>query len=159
MIPIPDSTNTANSLPENTFVTYSADSTIKFWNLDNNNPISAGGNENGATNIKRNIYSKECVKIVYVDPDGNYKSNAVAATKTGDGGNVSTHFFFIFLLEYVHFFLKKKIWIFTESPENNVGNSVAPAEAGIRTLRISPDGKLMASGDRGGNLRYKNFFF
>jgi hypothetical protein len=39
-----------------------------------------------------------------------------------------------------------------------VGNSVAPTEAGIRTLRISPDGKLMASGDRGGNLRYKKFF-
>jgi len=29
-----------------------------------------------------------------------------------------------------------------------------PVEAGIRTLKISPDGKLMASGDRGGNLRY-----
>ena len=27
-------------------------------------------------------------------------------------------------------------------------------ELGIRTVKISPDGKLMASGDKGGNLRY-----
>ncbi|CAB5191887.1 uncharacterized protein OCT59_005327 [Rhizophagus irregularis] len=124
MIPSRNSTATTTSFPENTFVTYSADSTIRFWNFDNN-PISAGGNEPGSSNIKRNIYSKECIKIVYVDPDGTYKSGAVVAAKNDEN----------------------------ESSDNNTGNSVAPVEAGIRTLRISPDGKFMASGDRGGNLR------
>jgi WD40 repeat protein len=105
MIPIRDSTDTSNSLPENTFITYSADSTIRFWNLDNNNSMSAGGNENGTTNIKKNIYSKECMKIVYVDPDGTYKSNAVAtATKTGDDGNVSIDFFILLLKCTIFFF-------------------------------------------------------
>jgi WD40 repeat protein len=150
MIPDRNSTATATSFPENTFVTYSADSTIRFWNLDNNNPISAGGNEQGSSNIKRNIYSKECIKIVYVDPDGTYKSSAVTATKSDDNGIISIFFLYkknLYLYLYTCF-------IIVESSDNNTGNSVAPVEAGIRTLRISPDGKLMASGDRGGNLRY-----
>src|ERR1051325_273455 len=79
MVPNDDSMDTATSLPENTFITYSADSTIRFWNLDNNNPSE---NEHGTSNIKKNIYSKECFKIVYVDPDGTYKSGAVAAVKS-----------------------------------------------------------------------------
>lgn len=102
MIPNRDSTDA--SLPENTFVTYSTDSTIRFWNLDNNNAISAGGNENGTSNIKKNIYSKECFKIVYVDHDGTYKSNAVAATKTDESGNISINFFlFSYQIKYIHF--------------------------------------------------------
>ncbi|CAI2177185.1 1880_t:CDS:10 [Funneliformis geosporum] len=125
MVPDRDSTATATSLPENTFVTYSSDNTIRFWNLDHNNSVSNGGNESGANNIKKNIYSKECLKIIYVDPDGNYKSSAVIAPNCND----------------------------TESSEQNAGNANMPVEASIRTLKISPDGKLMASGDRGGNLR------
>ncbi len=91
MVPNRDSTATATSLPENTFVTYSSDSTIRFWNLDNNNPASTGGNEHG-TNIKKNIYSKECIKIIYVDPDGNYKSNAVVAAASNTGRYINRFF-------------------------------------------------------------------
>ncbi|CAG8605380.1 14338_t:CDS:10 [Funneliformis mosseae] len=125
MVPNRDSTATATSLPENTFVTYSSDNTIRFWNLDHNNSGSNGGIEPGANNLKRNIYSKECLKIIYVDPDGNYKSSAGVAPTSNDA----------------------------ESLEQNAGNINMPVESSIRTLKISPDGKLMASGDRGGNLR------
>nr|CAG8559660.1 314_t:CDS:10 [Entrophospora candida] len=104
--------STSSRLPENTFVTYSSDSTIRFWNLDQNSNSSSSNanshnrNSSSTSNsnvIKKNIYSKECLKIVYVDPNGTYQ-----------------------------------------------------IDGGVRTLRISPDGKLMASGDRNGNLRVHN---
>lgn len=102
MIPSRNSIATTTSFPENTFVTYSADSTIRFWNFDNNNPISAGGNEPGSSNIKRNIYSKECIKIVYVDPDGTYKSSAVVAAKNDENGIISMFLYKnLFILLYI----------------------------------------------------------
>ncbi|RIB24622.1 WD40-repeat-containing domain protein, partial [Gigaspora rosea] len=112
MIPPCDSGDDTSAFPENTFVTYSADSTIRFWNFDGSvnsagSNVASGGSNN--TTPKRNIYSKECMKIIYVDPDGKYHS--------------------------------------TEQLNSTL------VESGIRTLKISPDGKLMASGDRGGNLR------
>ncbi|CAG8514111.1 17328_t:CDS:10 [Acaulospora morrowiae] len=123
MIPIRDD-SVAVTYPDNTFVTYSADNTIRFWNLDGTNSTgpntaSAGNNNGTSTVIKRNIYSKECVKIVYVDPDGSYRSSAVVR----------------------------------DNDQPDSADQSAPIETGIRTLRISPDGKLIASGDRGGNLR------
>ncbi|CAG8452818.1 28309_t:CDS:10 [Dentiscutata erythropus] len=124
MIPPRDTEDDASPLPENTFVTYSADSTIRFWNFDGSanstgsNVASAGSNN---TTLKRNIYSKECMKIIYVDPEGKYRSSALE-TKNDK----------------------------SDSTEQLSSSAV---ESGIRTLKISPDGKLMASGDRGGNLR------
>ncbi|CAG8496566.1 11199_t:CDS:10 [Acaulospora colombiana] len=120
MMPIREESTTV-TFPENTFVTYSADNTIRFWNLDGTNSAGApAGNTNGtSTAIKKNIYSKECIKIVYVDPDGSYRSRAVV----------------------------------TKNDQPDSTDQSAQAESGIRTLRISPDGKLIASGDRGGNLR------
>ncbi|CAG8472313.1 28624_t:CDS:10 [Gigaspora margarita] len=124
MIPPHDSADDTSALPENTFVTYSADSTIRFWNFDGSinstgSNVTSGGSNN--TTPKRNIYSKECMKIVYVDPDGKYRSSALGAKND-------------------------------KSDSTEQLNSTL-AESGIRTLKISPDGKLMASGDRGGNLR------
>ncbi|CAG8598342.1 10987_t:CDS:2, partial [Diversispora eburnea] len=121
MVPDRDPNSTSESiLPENTFVTYSADSTIRFWNLDGTNSAT-NQNSTSTHGIKRNIYSKECLKIVYVDPDGSYRSSAV---------------------------INKN-----DQPDSTDQSTSAPVELGIRTLKISPDGKLMASGDRGGNLR------
>ncbi|CAG8614166.1 13200_t:CDS:10, partial [Ambispora leptoticha] len=138
---IPNRDSTTSTLPENTFVTYSSDGTIRFWNLDANittnsnsvqspthidaivnniNPLSPVTPPGGGTStgVRKNIYSKECLKIVYVDPDGTFRMSA-----TGSNPNVQE----------------------LTDPINS--------ESGIRVLRISPDGKLMASGDRGGNLR------
>ncbi|KAF9146978.1 mitogen-activated protein kinase binding protein 1 [Linnemannia schmuckeri] len=46
-------------------------------------------------------------------------------------------------------------WI--QSPETqdamDPGYNIVPLECGVRTVKISPDGKLLASGDKGGNLR------
>ncbi|KAG0199197.1 mitogen-activated protein kinase binding protein 1 [Mortierella sp. NVP41] len=48
-----------------------------------------------------------------------------------------------------------KSWI--QSPETqdglDPGFNMVPLECGVRTVKISPDGRLLASGDKGGNLR------
>ncbi|CAG8495708.1 7995_t:CDS:10 [Racocetra fulgida] len=115
-----DAADGTSMLPENTFVTYSADSTIRFWNFDGSvnstaSNGSSGGNNNNSS-IKRNIYSKECLKIVYADPDGKYRSCALE-TKN-------------------------------EKSDSSDQLNATSVESGIRTLKISPDGKLMASGDQ-----------
>ncbi|KAH9499537.1 Mitogen-activated protein kinase-binding protein 1, partial [Bulinus truncatus] len=100
-----------STLPPGSFLTASGDDTIRVWNLNTHMP------ENTA--YKRNIYSNELLKIVYVDPTLSSLCNvdynpAGAADKTDttyDGKN------------------------------------------GVRSIRVSPDGCDLASGDRQGNIR------
>ncbi|XP_069702772.1 mitogen-activated protein kinase-binding protein 1-like isoform X3 [Periplaneta americana] len=101
------------AMPPGSFVTCSSDDTIRVWNLDSNLP------PDNDTMYKRNIYSNELLKVLYVDPELTYLkdlelSGAGTAEKTDssyDGRN------------------------------------------GVRSIRISPDGKHLASGDRAGNIR------
>jgi WD40 repeat protein len=81
-----------NAIPFNSFATFSSDGTIRIWNLDNNNipttssssssplspPLQIQYQQNGilspssstvAGSHRRNIYSRELVKMIYVDPD------------------------------------------------------------------------------------------
>ncbi|KAI9034000.1 WD40-repeat-containing domain protein [Phycomyces nitens] len=121
-------------IPPNSFVTHSADGTIRFWNLDHNNmnpsssassisplPTSSHPSRTGplspsdsTISSRRNIYSRELVKMLYVD------TNAAEFSK-----------------------LKKDV---------DLADDQLP-DFGIRALKISNDGKLMATGDRSGNLR------
>ena len=75
------------TIPPNSFVTYSSDGSIRFWNL------------NDLERTPRNIYSKDLIKIIFPA-------------------------------------LPKK--------EETVG---------IRSLKVSCDGKLLVSGDKVGNIR------
>ncbi|XP_055878525.1 mitogen-activated protein kinase-binding protein 1-like isoform X2 [Biomphalaria glabrata] len=100
-----------STLPPGSFLTASGDDTIRVWNLNTHMP------ENTA--YKRNIYSNELLKIVYVDPtlaslcnvDYNPAGAADKTDTTYDGKN------------------------------------------GVRSIRVSPDGGELASGDRQGNIR------
>ncbi|KAI8072555.1 hypothetical protein BC940DRAFT_292857 [Gongronella butleri] len=49
-------------IPPNSFATYSADGTVRFWNLDMLDASPSG-------TWRKNIYAKELVKMVYVDTD------------------------------------------------------------------------------------------
>ncbi|KAG0012011.1 mitogen-activated protein kinase binding protein 1 [Entomortierella chlamydospora] len=118
IIPAPNDDMVDHSLSPDTFITYSADGSIIFWNLDENisllPPISSPkDNDSNSPEAKGEI-----VNILYVDK--NCKS-----------------------------------WI--QLPENQDGMepgfNTVPVECGIRTVKVSPDGKLLASGDKGGNLR------
>ncbi|KAF9925420.1 mitogen-activated protein kinase binding protein 1 [Linnemannia zychae] len=110
-----------NLFPPETFITFSADGSILFWNLnDNVSTLPPSYDPNRPSSIDTNTTSqvKEIIRALYVDE--NCKS-----------------------------------WI--QSPETQDGTdpgfNIVPLECGVRTVKISPDGKLLASGDKGGNLR------
>jgi len=48
-------------LPPGSFITCGSDDTIRVWNLDHNMM--------GNTNYRRNIYSEELLKVLYIDPN------------------------------------------------------------------------------------------
>ncbi|TPX35368.1 hypothetical protein SmJEL517_g02222 [Synchytrium microbalum] len=106
----PPPTPTGRHLPPGTFVTCSADGTIRFWNLE----IAAhDGHTSSSGFLGRNLYSRELIKVLYLDKTALSKLSAI-----DDGSNDNTN-----------------------------------ERGGIKSIRISPDGDLLASGDRSGNLR------
>ncbi|XP_039299176.1 mitogen-activated protein kinase-binding protein 1 [Nilaparvata lugens] len=99
------------AMPPGSFVTCSSDDTIRFWNLDNSNE------SNNKTMYRRNIYSNELLKVMYIDPELNYLKNMdLSGAEKGD-------------------------------------NMSYDGRNGVRSVRISPNGKHLASGDRAGNIR------
>ncbi|KAI8884228.1 WD40 repeat-like protein [Backusella circina FSU 941] len=117
------------SIPVNSFATFSADGTVRIWNLDNphlvsststspqsptSNNMMSPSSSTTATLHRRNIYSRDLVKMLYVDPD------AAEFSKLRRDMDITED-------EYPDF--------------------------GIRALKMSSDGKMMATGDRSGNLR------
>ncbi|KAI9103015.1 WD40-repeat-containing domain protein [Phlyctochytrium arcticum] len=84
LIPSHGSPNRASILPPNAFATHSSDGTVRFWDLGNSNyhntagsvsettdAVSPGGGDPGGSDSSRhNIYSKELIRILYVDRAG-----------------------------------------------------------------------------------------
>ncbi|XP_050452737.1 mitogen-activated protein kinase-binding protein 1 isoform X3 [Cataglyphis hispanica] len=110
MYPIgPDS---VGAMPLGSFITCSSDDTIRIWNLEKD--ISPNN-----TLYKRNIYSNELLKVLYVDPELTYlKDLDLAAAGSTEKSDASYD-----------------------------------GRNGVRSIRVSPDGKHLASGDRSGNIR------
>ncbi|KAK3805818.1 MAG: hypothetical protein J3Q66DRAFT_375561 [Benniella sp.] len=106
-----------HQFPPNTFLTYSSDGSIKFWNLDETcsllPPTTTDDSEQAAEKS-----NGEVLRILYADE--NCRS-------------------------------------FIQAPENQDGTepgfNLVPLECGVRTIRISHDGRYLASGDKAGNLR------
>ncbi|CEP18800.1 hypothetical protein [Parasitella parasitica] len=127
--PCPTVEHEDNAIPLNSFATFSADGTIRIWNLDNpihsssssplspQQQLSRAMSPSSSTAVgahRRNIYSRELVKMIYADPD--------AAEFSKVKGDI------------------------------DFGEDQCP-DFGIRSLKMSADGQMMASGDRNGNLR------
>ncbi|KAF0297375.1 Mitogen-activated protein kinase-binding protein 1 [Amphibalanus amphitrite] len=91
--------------------------TIRVWNLDPNMPNN--------TVYKRNIYSNDLLKILYIDPSLQY-------LKDVDQGS-------------------------RENADKTDPNY--DCKNGVRCIKISPDGKQLASGDRQGNIRVHELQF
>ncbi|KAI8370435.1 WD40-repeat-containing domain protein [Radiomyces spectabilis] len=138
--PCPMITHGTSQIPPFSFATYSSDGTVRFWNLDqpsmvasssslspfashSSSPLSppaidkpspTSSNTNSAPLHRKNIYSRELIKMLYVDPDA---------------------------AEFAK--LKRDV----ELAEDQY------PDFGIRSLKMSNDGQLLATGDRNGNLR------
>ncbi|KAK9872811.1 hypothetical protein WA026_019595 [Henosepilachna vigintioctopunctata] len=105
---------TNSPLPHGSFLTCSSDDTIRVWTLDKMT-------ENNSRGIyRKNIYSNELLKVVYVDKD----------------------------LTYI-----KDLDVSRTSTEKSQQDTYNDGRNGVRCIRISPDGRNVASGDRSGNIR------
>ncbi|XP_076238466.1 WD repeat domain 62 isoform X3 [Calliopsis andreniformis] len=108
----PTGFDSVNAMPPGSFITCSSDDTIRVWNLEKD--VSTND-----TLYKRNIYSNELLKVLYIDPELTYlKDLDLAAAGSTEKSDASYD-----------------------------------GRNGVRSIRISPDGKHLASGDRSGNIR------
>ncbi|XP_024944621.1 uncharacterized protein LOC107271231 isoform X2 [Cephus cinctus] len=108
----PTGAESINAMPPGSFITCSSDDTIRVWNLEKD--ISPSD-----TMYKRNIYSNELLKVLYVDPELTYLKDLDLATAGSTEKNDASY----------------------------------DGRNGVRSIRVSPDGKHLASGDRAGNIR------
>ncbi|XP_041469157.1 mitogen-activated protein kinase-binding protein 1-like isoform X3 [Lytechinus variegatus] len=104
------------ALPAGSFFTCSSDGTIRIWNMD---PTM------NTTVLKRNIYSHELLKVLYVGEDSleNLQDRDIHTSAQGDKTDMEK------------------------------------GKTGIRCMRVSPDGQMLASGDRSGNVRVHDLQF
>ncbi|XP_076754184.1 WD repeat domain 62 isoform X1 [Xylocopa sonorina] len=108
----PTGPDSVGAMPVGSFITCSSDDTIRVWNLEKD--ISPTD-----TLYKRNIYSNELLKVLYIDPELTYlKDLDLAAAGSTEKSDASYD-----------------------------------GRNGVRSIRVSPDGKHLASGDRSGNIR------
>ncbi|CAG2170479.1 unnamed protein product [Oppiella nova] len=111
----PNLPNSAKQLlPSGTFLTCSSDDTIRIWNLD----VLKGSQESNYV-YKRNIFSAELLKILYMDPELSYICDVDV----------------------------------NPNENNDKPETTYDGKNGVRSLRLSPDGRHLASGDRSGNIR------
>ncbi|CAM1318924.1 WDR62 (predicted) [Pycnogonum litorale] len=104
-------------LPSGSFITCSSDDTVRVWNLDQHMASD--------TVYKRNIYSNELLKILYMDDDLSYLCDVD----------------------------------FNPAGSNDKTDTTYDGKNGVRCIRIGPDGKNLASGDRSGNVRIHDLQF
>ncbi|KAF9953947.1 mitogen-activated protein kinase binding protein 1 [Mortierella alpina] len=122
VIPSSDENDDVHPFPPDTFVTYSADGSIKFWNLDESvgmlAPLSDTYDSHTPEESLSPRPSKEILSVLYVDEN-------------------------------------TKSWIQVPESQDGLdpGFNTVPMECAVRTVKISADGRFLASGDKGGNLR------
>ncbi|XP_017889990.1 mitogen-activated protein kinase-binding protein 1 isoform X3 [Ceratina calcarata] len=108
----PTGPDSETAMPAGSFITCSSDDTIRVWNLEKDVTPSE-------TLYKRNIYSNELLKVLYIDQELTYlKDLDLAAAGSSEKSDASYD-----------------------------------GRNGVRSIRVSPDGKHLASGDRSGNIR------
>ncbi|KAL6258300.1 hypothetical protein P5V15_010242 [Pogonomyrmex californicus] len=108
----PIDSDSIGAMPSGSFITCSSDDTIRIWNLEKD--ILPND-----TLYKRNIYSNELLKVLYIDPELTYLKDLDLAAAGSTEKNDASY----------------------------------DGRNGVRSIRIAPDGKHLASGDRSGNIR------
>jgi WD40 repeat protein len=138
-----------HQFPPNTFLTYSSDGSIKFWNLDETCSLLPPTTTDDSEQAAEQSHG-EVLRVLYADE--NCKSFIQAPENQG----------------IWHFLMHKQEWsgvldlllmtsVIIDGMEP--GFNLVPLECGVRTIRISHDGRYLASGDKAGNLRYALLVF
>jgi len=102
-------------LPPGSFITCGSDDTVRIWNMDTMMPAN--------TLYRRNIYSEELLKTLYIDPGLGFIKEQDTSAAAGEK------------------------------------DTLYDQRNGVRCIRISPNGKHLASGDRSGNIRVHELQF
>jgi len=102
-------------LPPGSFVTCGSDDTIRIWNMDSGMATN--------TLYRRNIYSEELLKTLYIDSELGFIKEPDTSLQAGEK------------------------------------DTLYDQRNGVRCIRISPNGKHLASGDRSGNIRVHELQF
>jgi WD40 repeat protein len=143
-----------SNLPVDSFVTCSTDNTLRVWSTVSASASSNSANSSGYK-LKRNIYSKELLKVIYIDNDlsglceidqsiaGSSDSADSASSSSAQPAakNVDTNAITNLPVSTITNF---------SSNETSTGNSL---KMGARCIKINPFGTHMATGDRNGNIR------
>ncbi|KAI7882991.1 WD40 repeat-like protein [Lichtheimia hyalospora FSU 10163] len=142
--------NNSNSIPPNSFATYSADGTVRFWNLDHIAAPSA------------HPHSSSSSTFMISSPRSNVSSPISPAPPSipiSPSSSTSTVTSPQFRRNIYSRELIKMLYIDTDAAEfSKFRRDVDFTEDqfpdfGIRSLKMSQDGKLLVTGDRNGNLR------
>ena len=130
-----------SSLPQDSFITCSEDNTLRVWaTLSLSSPLAS------QSKLKRNIYSKDLLKIIYIDNDLSNLCEVDESPENSDSvanNSVAKHF---------------DLMTTANSSANNnplsggMDNS-SLVKMGARCLKINPNGSHLATGDRNGNIR------
>lgn len=109
-----NSKNSRHLLPAGTFLTCSSDDTIRIWNTE----VDMNSSKATSYIYKKNFFSPELMKILYMDPDLTYLCDQdLAPTKSNSNGNGSVQ-----------------------------NSDQYDSKNGIRAIKFSTDGKHLASG-------------
>ncbi|KAL0076140.1 hypothetical protein F4703DRAFT_1762129 [Phycomyces blakesleeanus] len=136
-------------IPPHSFVTHSADGTIRFWSLDH---VNIGLGPSSSASSISHLSNSTSVSPTHGNLPWSGQLSPSNSTVHGSSNRRN-----IYSRELV-----KMLYVDTDAAEfSKLKKDVDLADDqlpdfGIRALKISSDGKLMATGDRNGNLRVHN---
>jgi WD40 repeat protein len=124
----------ANVLPLNSFITCSTDNTLRIWSLAVSN--SPARSSSSSDKLRPNIYSKELLKIIYIDDD-------LSALCDVDQS----------LCQSAENEQQQQQQQQPAAPPKDTTTTSVDSKMGARCLKINPLGSHLATGDRNGNIR------
>ena len=146
-----------NNLVYDSFITCGTDNTLRIWSPINNNSNNLNLSNNN-NKLKQNIYSKELLKIIYIDNDMSALLDIDQSLQTSSADNADS-------ISNCSSQLNNSVSssstitnlplssINTFNPTSDTSDKSASSKLGARCLKISPYGNHLATGDRNGNIK------
>jgi hypothetical protein len=158
----------SSNVPVDSFITCSTDNTLRIWS-----PVTHRPNHNNTSptdsKLKTNIYSKELLKVIYIDNDLSALCDQTLLTNTADNSDAQSTL--SNAGQSNNPFNSAQTFSNNNNNNNNVLNSTnlplstitnlvaensttsSSLKLGARCLKINPFGTHLATGDRNGNIR------